>query len=171
MGIPPQPWQLKTFEDKYTPYFRPTHALPVPGFYATPTLTNTKAFPPERRPISLSKRLQSATNPHNADHPKSPPPSMGTATEVLDIWSELYRPKQPVKPIYSPIPPSVLSPSQKRRWIIAYAKLTEEEPNDKDPKNLRAYGELGKLKKLAELMERPSPPAGSEVWVRLGFGV
>ena len=96
MGIPPQPWQLKTFEDKYTPYFRPTHALPVPGFHATPTLTNTKAFPPERRPTSVSDRLQSATNTCKADCRKKTTPGMGNATKVLDIWSELYRPKKPV---------------------------------------------------------------------------
>lgn len=142
MGIPPQPWQLKTFEDKYTPYFRPTHALPVPGFYATPTLTNTKAFPPERRPTSISERLRPAPDTRKADSPKKTKNGMGTATNVLDIWSELYRPKQPIvspsipshlsqpptltpplnqKPIYTPEPPTVLSPSQKRRWQIAYA--------------------------------------------------
>ena len=43
--------------------------------------------------------------------------------------------------------------------------------DDNDPKHLRAYGELGKLKKLADLMERPCPPAGSEVWLRVGVGV
>ena len=96
MGIPPQPWQLKTFENKYTPYFRPTHALPVPGFYATPTLTNTIAFPPERRPTSLLKHLQSATDPYKADRHNKTTPEMGTTTKVLDTWSELYRPKQPL---------------------------------------------------------------------------
>ena len=100
MGIPPQPWQLKTFEDKYTPYFRPTHALPVPGFYATPTLTNTEAFPPERRPTSIPERLRTATDPC---YPKKPTRGMGTAANVLDVWSELYRPKLP---IVSPSTPS-----------------------------------------------------------------
>ena len=105
MGIPPQPWQLKTFENEYTPYFRPTHALPVPGFYATPTLTNTIAFPPERRPTSLLQHLQSATDPYKADRHKKPTFEMGTATKVLDTWSELYRPKPPVvRPSKSPPP-------------------------------------------------------------------
>lgn len=147
MGIPPQPWQLKTFEDKYTPYFRPTHALPVPGFYATPTLTNTEAFPPERRPTSLHERLQLANNTCKAGYNRRTTPGMGTAADVLDIWSELYRPKLPIvspspltsqpstltppplqKPTYTPNPPTVLSPSQKRRWRIAYASKLSSPP-------------------------------------------
>ena len=102
MGIPPQPWQLKTSEDKYTPYFRPTHALPVPGFYATPNLTNTKAFPPERRPTSVSERLQSAADHCKANYRKKPTPGMGNAAKVLDTWSELYRPKKPVVSLSPP---------------------------------------------------------------------
>lgn len=104
MGIPPQPWQLKTFEDKYTPYFRPTHALPVPGFYATPTLTNTKAFPPERRPTSIPEHLRPATDPYKVGYHKKSTPGMGTASDVLDTWSELYRPKQPIVSPSNPSP-------------------------------------------------------------------
>ena len=107
MGIPPQPWQLKTFGNKYTPYFRPTHALPVPGFYATPTLTNTEAFPPERRPPSVSGRFQLATDNCKVDYHKKTTPGMGTATQVLEAWSELYRPKQP---IVSPSNPASQNP-------------------------------------------------------------
>lgn len=213
MGIPPQPWQLKTFEDKYTPYFRPTHALPVPGFYATRTLTNTIAFPPERRPTSVSGRLQSATDTWKADYHKKTTPVMGNAAKVLDVWSELYRPKKPVvSPSHptsqnpqhqhpnrnQPTPPrpprsslpaknvagksltpvsTHLTPFSQLPLLLPYltnhssiSELTEDD-DDKDPTHLRAYGELGKLKKLADLMERPSPPASSDVWLRLGVGV